>query len=265
MHPHISAFQNWRRQAGLAAPSRGAPDLTRERVWRKGNLGPSGFVLSSSPHDLRENPACQSFLWATLWRHPEWFETLINPQQRPQSCIRQLHIHRRRIQRLHPKKTRFFDVEKAHKPDGIDLSTAQAEKYTGTRLPRFGKACGLPYHEAPSSRPLYGGTKNHADDSKARTPDFFHPLLLHDDIRHATGSAGVLRASQPGRQIFSDRLSDVMCTMRDHTSAHNLLGDKVTYLPCSPTPVPPLACVPHCLQPTAVLSACLPACMCGTE
>lgn len=58
--------------------------------------------------------------------------------------------------------------------------------------------------------------ENHADDSKARPPDFFHPLLLHDDIRHATGSADILRTESPD---FSDHLSDVM---RDHICSHNI-------------------------------------------
>lgn len=38
-------------------------------------------MLSSSPHDLRENPACQSFLWGRFGGTRDGFETLINPQQ----------------------------------------------------------------------------------------------------------------------------------------------------------------------------------------
>lgn len=146
-------------------------------------------------------------------------------------------------------------------PDGIDRLTVQAEKYTGTRLPRCGKACGLPYHEAPSSRRLYGGTKNHADDSKARPPDFFHPLLLHDDIRHATGSADAL----PQRVARFLRPS-VRCDARSHLLTI-CLGNKVACLaarrscPLSPLPAHGLVSVPS-HRPAAVVSASI---ACGSS
>lgn len=213
-------------------------------------------MLSSSPHDLRENRACQSFLWGRFGCTPRCFETLRNPQQNTtDTCARPFYISSTATStNFNPRGILDFRRGRGTSPDGIDRLTAQAEKYTGTRLPRCGKACGLPYHEAPSSRRLYGGTKNHADDSKARPPDFFHPLLLHDDIRHATGSADALPSESPD---FSDRLSDVM---RDHICSQSFVSNKVACLAARrscPRLCPPLAWSVCPL--TGPLLSCLPA------
>lgn len=155
IHPHISAFQNWREQARPAGPSRGAPELTRKWVWRKGNLGPGGLMLSSSPHDLREKPTCQSFLWGRFGLQPEWFETLINSQQNTTNvCSTILYPSMAFLRSSTPRKA-GLSTWKRHATRRHRLLTIQAEKYTGTRLPRFGKACGLLYHEGPiTSAPL---------------------------------------------------------------------------------------------------------------
>lgn len=149
IHPHISAIQNWREQAGLAGPSRGAPDHTRKWVWRKGNLGLGGFVLSSSPHDLREKPPFQSFLWGRFGLQEEWFETLTNPQQNTTNvCSTILYPSMAYLRSSTPRKAGVL-TWKRHSTRRHRLLAIQAEKYTGTRLPRFGKACGLLYHEGP--------------------------------------------------------------------------------------------------------------------
>lgn len=149
MHPHISAFQNWRGQAGLAGPSRGAPDLTRKRVWRKGNLGPGGFVLSSSPHDLREKPACQSFLWGRFGGTRNGLKHSGTRRKHHERCARLFYIGQWHIYEAQPQEKAGFLTWKKHNTRRQRQLAIQAEKYAGTRLPRFGKACGLLYHEGP--------------------------------------------------------------------------------------------------------------------
>lgn len=179
IHPHISAFQNWREQAGPAGPSRGAPDLTRKWVWRKDNLGPGGFVLSSSPHDLREKPACQSFLWGPFWRHPEWFETLTNPQQNTTNCVLDYHISVNDIStKLNPPEKLEFRRGRGTPPDGSDSRRSRRRNTQVLACPDPVRNVGSYITKAPSSRRLYGGTKNHARRFQGATPGLLPPSAV---------------------------------------------------------------------------------------
>lgn len=125
--PHASPYFGIPELEGAGRPVQGlagAPQTSRgsgsgERaIWGRG-----GFVLSSSPHHLREKAACQSFLLGALWRLPEWFETLRNLQQNTiNTCSTTYFVSGQwHIYQLQPKKiSRLFDVGRGTSPDGIE-------------------------------------------------------------------------------------------------------------------------------------------------
>lgn len=183
--------QAWHGLAGAPQTSRGSGSGERA-IWGRVDLCCQAHPTISA----KTRPANRSFGGA-LAAPRDGLKHSGARSKTPQTYARLSYIHHRHICQLQPKRKTAIWTWERHITRRHRRLTIQAEKYTGTRLPRSGKACGLPYHEAPSPRRLYGGTKNHADDSKARPPDFFHPLLLHDDIRHATGSADALRRESP--------------------------------------------------------------------
>lgn len=181
--PHFGIPELEGVQAGLGRPcrpSRGAPDLTRRWVWRKSNLGPGGFVLSSSPHDLRERPACQSFLWGRVDGIPSWLE---NPQKTPESRISDYPISISGTSaRLNTTKRFDFGRGRGAPPDGTDRRRPRRRNTQVLACPDRVKHVGCHITKPHHLGPFTAARKTTPDGSKARPPDFFHPLLLHDDI-----------------------------------------------------------------------------------
>lgn len=156
MHPHISAFQNWRElagpgQTGGRADRAGAPQNSRgsgsgERaIW-----GAGGFMLSSSPHHLRESPSLPIAPLLTLWLHAHPLETFRNPQQNAPTIASNIQDPSvDAFSKIPHEKALDFRTWTRHMTRRHRPLTMQAEKYTGTRLATSGKACGLLYHRSP--------------------------------------------------------------------------------------------------------------------
>lgn len=250
--PCIPTFRHSRtggRPGRPCRPSRGAPDLTRKWVWRKSNLGPGGFVLSSSPHDLRERPAANRSSGGALTapqvglKHPE-------TRRKHQSRILDYPISVSGTSaRLNTTERFDFGRGRGASPDGTDRRRPRRRNTQVLACPDRVKHVGSHITKPHHLGPFTAARKTTPDGSKARPPDFFHPLLLHDDIRHATASADVLRTESTVFLRPSVRCDAMRCAI---TSAHNLLGKKVTCKAGS-TPRPPW---PVCLPPALRCRVC---------
>lgn len=244
--------------AGRAGQGRGAPELTRRWVWRKGNLGRRWIsAVKLTPRSPRKpSLPIAPLLTPCLHAHP--LETFRNPQQNtPTIASTDLtSIHQGRAFQNSPlEKDRICSVGEAHDPTASTVDDARRRNTQVLAWPYPVKHVGSYITKAPSSRPLYGATKNHADDSKALPPDFFHPLLLHDDIPTCHSKCRPAAQRARPRQIFPDRLSDVI---ECHICARNLLTNKVMPPVASHTRTQPTTRSPC---PAAVTSSQVMSCL----